>query len=162
MIAWDSLIFLFLNIELRVRFWIDFIQAGIKPIRDLEALLIIARAGIISRAKQNSQQKGLAKLLADLTDRSIVITTLVNSNLNLTIYKREEGQPPLYIRKRSETSDPKYIYKRSETIREVDFIVSVSGNYTEALTRLIKAVVNRVKMAGKKYKIEFEDITITP
>lgn len=162
MIAWDTLILLVLNIELRVRFWIDFVYFCIKPIRDLETELLTARIGIFTKAKQNSQQAPLSKMLSDLTGRSVVVSTSASTNLGLTIYKRQEQQPPLYIYKRSETSDPVYSYLRSETVRPIDFVVSVSGNFDEAKTNLIKSIVNRVKLAGKKYRIDFEDITITP
>jgi hypothetical protein len=162
MITWRALITLLLPFEIRVGFWIDFLEWISKPIRDIELSLIEARVALFKVARQNSQQISLAKLLADLTGRSFVITTNPSTNLPLTIYKRNEGQPPLYIRMRSETSDPIYIRKRLETVRDVDFTVSVSGLADDAITRIIISVVNRVKLGGKKYKIEYSDITITP
>lgn len=155
---WEALIHLFLPIELRVRFWIDFLYSSLKPIRDLNNDLDVALVSIFFKAKQNSQQGPFGKLLSDLTGRVVVVSTLSAGNLPLTIYKEEEFKQPIYIRLEGESGGEQlYIYDQAEAVNTFAFIVSVSGAFDLDILNRILSIVRGAKLSGKRFKVIFED-----
>lgn len=159
----QTLIVLLLPIRFRITFWKEFLEWLSTPIKQLQQQHVQAKASIFLRAKQNSQQGPLGKILTDLLGVTVVISTRDNSNVAITIYKEEEGREAPFIFLEEETDEePLYVDLESDQTDRIDFDVNVSSVSDSGFTDLIKTVVNRVKLAGKKYQINYTDISIVP
>ena len=157
----QTLIVLLLPIRFRITFWKDFLYWLSFSIRELEQQHIVAKASIFLRAKQNSQQGPLGKILTELLGVTVVISTRDNANVAITVYKEVEGrEAPFIFLEEEDSEEPLYVDLESDQADRIDFDVNVSSTSDSGFTDLIKTVVNRVKLAGKKYQINYTDISI--
>lgn len=94
--------------------------------------------------------------LFDTTLRRIYITDPTNApNDNVYLTYIVEGQPPVHTTYVSENEPGLFIEYASESINFVDFIVKIPTSInTPQVINKMRGVINKYKIAGKKYSIE--------
>lgn len=98
----------------------------------------------------------LEKVLNDLYDpigTGIYITDGNNIGIPKYVYTKAENRP-IYIYNKAESSTPVYVYNKTEYLTSLDFIVNVpAALLNPALETQIMGIVERYKLAGKRYTI---------
>lgn len=158
-----------LPIEVRQPRMIKWLQALLKPLKDMHAGYEVYRLATIKKMRYNGQVIVLENVLNDLYDpvqRRFVISTTYDSLNPLYIYTRAEVNNTnaltyLYT-KQAYTSDTLqhltkvYLNTMGELGVLFDFVVLAPDSFTDIadITKM-KATVNLHRLAGKKPKYEY-------
>lgn len=144
----------FLPVRKKQPVMLAFVYSLIYPITELYERFLVFRETIIFKARYNSQIMYIEHLLNSYFNEggtSIYIQDGVIID-EFYLFKNSEPNDAEYIYKVSEGGTDRYLYLDSEYGSIVDFIVNVPSAITYD-TNLMKAWINRYKMAGKKYSI---------
>jgi len=126
----------------------------IYPVIEIYDRFLIFRETILFKARYNSQIMYIEHLLNSYfneggTDIYIQDGVIIDE---FHLFKTVEPNDPIYIYKVSEGGTDLYLYNDVEYDSVLDFTVNVPSSIVYD-TNLMKAWINRYKMAGKKYQI---------
>lgn len=158
-----------LPIEVRKPVMVKWMQALLKPLKDLHAIYEAYRLATLKKMRYNGQVIVLENVLNDLYDpvqRRFEIHTMYDGLNPLYIYTKPEvgtANPPVYLyTKQAYAQDTQnhlvkvYLHTINELGALYDFVVRTPDSFT-AITDItkMKATVNLHRLAGKKPKYEY-------
>jgi len=133
----------------------DYLFAAIKGLETTHGVFKDFRTQSIRDLQFTGQTIYLEHILNDEFDpgtRGIYIDT-INVNQFNYLFRKIEGKTPLYLFRKSEGAPLYYGIRKSEYGFLVDFIVYVPVAVVFDSNQM-KALINKYKLAGKRYKIE--------
>ena len=92
--------------------------------------------------------------LFDPTNRGIYIEDNIPVQ-PLYLYNHAENQEDTFVYNKSEGAAPLYLYNQAQIDADFDFIVIVPPNVIVTDEDYMRAIINRYKLASKRYKIEY-------
>lgn len=134
---------------------VAYLEAILSPLSDMADNLPDQARSLFRQARWNGQRAIMEAALREVSGESgLEVETVTLQIPRLRIWFITENQPPLYIYTVAEAQPPLYIYTVAELAGASDFLVHLPTGST-ADTDLIRQWVNRLKLAGKRYEIDY-------
>lgn len=146
-------------VKIRGQVLVESIKAMLQPLQIVNNQFAALGKKIRYDLSFTGQVIYLEHLLNDVFDSTLRRIYITDSNTvqigDFFVFYQNENQPSDYVYYEGEGVDTPYLQFESETVSNVDFIVFVPialfNIQTEAT---LKALINKYKIAGKRYKIE--------
>jgi hypothetical protein len=132
----------------------DYLFAATKGLETVHGFFKTFRIKSIKDLQFTGQLVYLEHILNDDFDNGVRGIYIINVNVNQFnfVYRKIENKP-VYLSRKSEGATPFYLSRRAEYGFIVDFIVNVPIAVVFDSNQM-KALINKYKLAGKRYKIE--------
>lgn len=157
-------------VEVRKPAMVKWMQALLKPLKDLHAVYESYRIGTLKRMRYNGQTIVLENLINDLYDpvqRRFEIDTIYDELAPVYIYAKSENSAinnqqiylhttQAYINDTQQLLKKVYLNRHEELGRLYDFVVKTPDSFTSPTAIIkLKATVNYYRLAGKRPHYEY-------